>query len=315
VTPARGRGRLLRVGTEAAAWSVEGRTGGRLALARDLSSHFVGPVRDSAGAALTLMTVTDRRYLDAARWGDVNTVELTGWASRASAIARGVKRARIAFTVGQSFTPLPIATSPFVPAGAHALRGATYARGALTFRRERRLGRVSLSSRAALAGTLGGTAVPVQRRIFLAGADPYQTFGNPLLRSRGALLAGEGVHYQSPGGGDLRGLSPALTASWLVGVGTDIGLAVVERAQGGLFREIRLAAFADAALLDPRALGRDAVADAGLGLRAEHRIGPTTFVTRLDLPLLVTRPAAVVGAGAADGVFKLRLVWSLEDAL
>jgi len=45
-----------------------------------------------------------------------------------------------------------------------------------------------------------------------------------------------------------------------------------------------------------------------------HRVGPTNFVTRLDYPLLVSRPAAAVAAAAGDGVFKLRVVWSLEEA-
>ncbi|HMV32133.1 MAG TPA: hypothetical protein PKA50_08430, partial [Gemmatimonadales bacterium] len=33
------------------------------------------------------------------------------------------------------------------------------------------------------------------------------------------------------------------------------------------------------------------LADAGVGLRIDHRIGQTRFTTRADLPLLVNRPA------------------------
>jgi hypothetical protein len=89
---------------------------------------------------------------------------------------------------------------------------------------------------------------------------------------------------------------------------------VVTRPQQRLFSDVRVAAFADAALLDPQALGRAAAGDAGIGLRATHRIGPTRFVTRVDFPLLVTRPAAAVAGAAGDGAFKLRWVWSLEEA-
>jgi hypothetical protein len=75
-----------------------------------------------------------------------------------------------------------------------------------------------------------------------------------------------------------------------------------------------VAGFVDAALLDRAALGRAAAADAGVGVRAAHRIGPTRFVTRVDLPVLVSRPAAAVAGAAGDGAFKFRWVWSFEEA-
>ena len=34
----------------------------------------------------------------------------------------------------------------------------------------------------------------------------------------------------------------------------------------------------------------DFLGDAGLGLRADHRIGDTRFTTRFDFPLYVSRP-------------------------
>ena len=299
-------GRAPRRETEATSWSVEGRTGGRLGGSLDLSPHYQGPVEARAGLALALMTVTDARYLDRSRWSDTNTAELTGWAEATRAGAAGSQRSRVELTVGEAFAP--------VVGVAHSLRGSTYARGLLDLRSAARAGAFEVSFRTVAAGTLGGAAVPPERRIFLSGADPYETFANPLLRSAGSLLTRDGVHYQAPGGGGLRGFAPAVGASWLVGMGLEAGYRLYQRPGAGLFRSVSLRAFADGAWLDRAALGRDAAGDAGLGIGAAHRVGPTSFTTRLDLPLVVSRPAAAVAAAAGDGVFKLRVVWSLEEA-
>jgi len=42
----------------------------------------------------------------------------------------------------------------------------------------------------------------------VAGADPYTTFANPLLRSRGALFVRPDFHYQAPGDANLRAFRP-----------------------------------------------------------------------------------------------------------
>ena len=310
--------RAPRRETETASWSVEGRTGERVAGSLDLSPHFQGPVRARAGLALTLMTVTDARYLDRTRWADTNTAELTGWAEHARTDEVSSGSARAELTAGEAFAPVIEAPAvPCVPPGCvaqHSLRGASYARGLVDLRSAVRTGTFDFRTRWVAAGTLGGRAVPPQRRIFLAGADPYQVFANPLLRSAGSLLARDGVDYQAPGGGDLRGFAPAAAASWLVGAGAQADWRVFDRARGGLFRTIAVEAFAEGAWLDRAAIGRAAAGDAGLGISAGHRVGPTSFVTRLDFPFLVSRPAAAVAGGPRDGVLKLRAVWSLEEA-
>jgi hypothetical protein len=330
-TPARGRwrpdyyvsmrnpvsSRAPRRQTEVASWSVEGRTGERLAASMDLSSSFVGPVHDSAGMAATLMAVTDARYLDRARWSDVNTAELTAWASRSVDGEGGERRSRVAVTVGEAFEPYTVESCQgvllvCVPSG-RGLHWSTYVRGQLEQRLTGRAGPLVLRMRTVAAGVLGGLAVPVQRRIFLAGADPYQTFADPFLRSRGALLERSGVNYQAPGGGDLRGFAAAASATWLVGTTAELALPLLKRPARRLFSAVEAAAFVDAALLDPRAIGRDAAADAGVGLRATHRVGPTTFVTRVDFPLFVSRPEAAVGGRPSDGSLRLRVVWSLAE--
>jgi hypothetical protein len=156
--------------------------------------------------------------------------------------------------------------------------------------------------------------VPLQRRVFLFAADPYETFADPFLRSRGALLADRAVHYQAAGGLGLRGLAPGASAAWGVALNAEASRRLVERPRSRVLTSVSAALFADAALLDRAALGRAVAADAGVGLRAAHRIGPTRFVTRVDLPLLVTRPAAAVAGAAGDRPCKFRWVWSLEEA-
>jgi hypothetical protein len=141
-----------------------------------------------------------------------------------------------------------------------------------------------------------------QRQIFIAGADPYEQFTNPFLRSRGSLLAGRDMHYQMPGGGGLRGLARGTTATALVSLNADLDRVVISRpgrdtsstAGMRLVREVRVAAFGDLGFgtgdIPPDGKRRSLVADAGVGLRIGHRIGQTRFVSRLDFPLLVTRP-------------------------
>ena len=316
--------RAPRRHTEVATWWLEGRTGARLAGEVDRSPMFEGPERRSAGADLTVMVVTDARYLDRRRWDDVNTAELTAWAARSRDPGEGEPRAsaRVALTLGEWFKPsYPPAYYLWVgpgpppdPIGTRRLRGASYAHGVVEVGWERPVGAFTLRWRTVAAGVLGGTSAPLQRRIGLAGADPYETFRNPFLRSGGAFLAREGVHYQAAGGLGLRGFAPTATATWGAAVNLEAGLRVLERPRLGAFSAVTVAAFADAALLDHATLGRDGAADAGIGVRASHRIGPTRFVTRVDLPLLVSRPARAVSGAAGDGAFKFRWVWSLEEA-
>src|SRR5258708_24553223 len=70
-------------------------------------------------------------------------------------------------------------------------------------------------------GYASATPPPLQRRIMLAGADPYETFTNPLLRSTGALFVRPGFHYHASGGPNLRRVSPAPRGPWAVALNPD----------------------------------------------------------------------------------------------
>ena len=314
-------GQRPRVQGELAAWSVEGRTGARVAGTLDLTRQIGGASTASAGVSATLMTVTDLTYLDPQRWNDLNTAEMTMWVAHTRYAARGSRTSRLELSVGEAFAP--VAEAVAVPTGppnlpqyalvpGRNLRGSTYLRGQLETRRRARIGVFDLGIRTFAAGATAGGALPHQREIFLSGADPYAVFGNPFLRSRGSLFAGD-AHHQAPGGGDLRGFSPDVSAKWLVGANVEAGPRLIERPMRRLFSSVSVVVFADGALLDRHALHRAAAGDLGVGLRATHRIGPTSFVTRVDFPFLVSRASYAVGGASGDNRFKLRAVWSLEE--
>ena len=159
----------------------------------------------------------------------------------------------------------------------------------------------------------------------MSGADPYRQFANPFLRSRGALLSGNDVHYHMPGGGGVRGLQPGVTSTRLVAINVEADRAVHFRSDRDsatgrgvrLFREVRIAGFADAALgngdIPLAGNGASLVADAGVGLRIRHRIAQTSFVTRFDVPILVTRPRLAVDD--PEGSVRFRLIVSFSPAV
>ncbi len=79
---------------------------------------------------------------------------------------------------------------------------------------------------------------------------------------------------------------------------------------------VAVALFGDGALgdgdLDPSGRGRlRGAADAGVGLRIDHRIGETRFQTRVDLPLWVTVPALAREHTAGDRRLAWRWICSL----
>ena len=56
------------------------------------------------------------------------------------------------------------------------------------------------------------------------------------------------------------------------------------------------------------------LADAGVGVRASHRIGDTPFETRLDFPVYLSEPAFARNDFARDEAFDFRWVFSVQAA-
>ena len=60
------------------------------------------------------------------------------------------------------------------------------------------------------------------------------------------------------------------------------------------------------------AIGGVVFGDAGVGFRADHRIGDTRFVTRFDFPLYVSEPALAHDRG--PGVDRAGFRWTFSFA-
>ncbi|HMH57322.1 MAG TPA: hypothetical protein VK535_13775, partial [Gemmatimonadales bacterium] len=193
-------------------------------------------------------------------------------------------------------------------------------------------GFVEGTARRSLGGTLGlglrgyvGVAsgehtATKQRQIYFQGADPLAQLYNPFLRSRGALLVGEDFHYQMPGGAGVRGVDSRVSAAAIAAFNLEVERTLVSHPDARLFNRIALAVFTDVSHTlggSVQPLTGDRIRflmDAGLGVRAEHRIGDTRFTTRFDLPLYVSRPELAQDRNPGDDKFEFRWTFSFEPA-
>jgi hypothetical protein len=151
----------------------------------------------------------------------------------------------------------------------------------------------------------------------VAGADPYTTFTNPMLRSRGALFVRPGLHYQSPGDANLRGFRPDLGGRFALALNVE-GTKTVYRRDDGLLNRITLEAFADAGLVDSLAVpasgggSQTTLYDAGVGLVTRHRLNDLSWTMRFEVPLIVNRWD--YAAGGTDKRIRFRWIMSLEPS-
>jgi hypothetical protein len=81
----------------------------------------------------------------------------------------------------------------------------------------------------------------------------------------------------------------------VVSLNGELERTLLSRPRGKLLRRVGLALFGDVGhAIRDGIIGRGDrlrfLADAGIGIRAEHTIGQTSFTTRVDFPLLMSRP-------------------------
>ena len=302
-----------RLRWSAEVFNLDGRLGVSLKFDRDISRHYSRGPRVSWSFSAAHLVVFDETYVDSRMWDAVYTVELTPAIRFQWNGERTTTELRGTANVGTSG----------LPAGFTYRDGRSWVRGILELRHRRDIGPFQAAGRLYADGisNFSGAAPPRQRLVYLAGADPYQTFMNPFLRSVGAPLAQPDVNYSAPGGGNLRGYQAGLQTSRALAGNVELVVPVLRQSMRRVFASLSLAGFADAAWLARYdSLGTQGfnplIGDAGVGIRATHRIGPTTFTTRVDFPLFVSEPSAAAGAtpGVADAPRKFRFVWSLEDA-
>jgi len=278
---------LPRTETTVAAWAIEGRAGVALAVDRSLRRHPTFGADPHVGFAALWMATTDVGYLDPRLWDDAGTVEAGPWISTALQHGSAVLRAQLGARGGVVYwNP----GAGVVSADRYDVEPFARATGEASLRAPFLLG-TSLGLRAFAGGYLGSSNPVKQRRITIAGADPYQTFTNPLLRSRGALFVRPDFHYQAPGGANLRAFRSDLAGRWALALNTELSRAVFRRQQG-ILREVALEGFCDVGLVDSLAVtpspnGRwySQLHDLGAGVVTRQRIGDLAWTMRAEFPL------------------------------
>ena len=284
-------GRTSRVATSVAVWSVEGRTGAAIAL--DHSSPPPGGVgaHRHIGVAALWMATTNLGYLDHRLWDDAGSIEIGPRISTVARHGETVLRAKGAVTLGLVYRH---ATPPVASGRQYHYEGFNRTTGEVSVRTP--VGRATSFGARVFGGAYLGPSNPVrQRRIAVAGADPYETIADPFLRSRGALLVRPDFHYHAPGGANLRGFRNDLGGRWAVGVNLELTRAVV-RHHRGFLREAALEAFVDLGVVDTLAVpssppGRwyTTLYDGGLGIVTRHEVKGVEWTMRFELPLAVNR--------------------------
>jgi hypothetical protein len=286
---------------------VEGRAGGALRIEYQRPSFTLSP---RARWSLQLQFVTtagveELRYLDSTQWDDARTIELEG----------GMRT-----TAGRFQIELAVAGGHAAPRRGAPVRRQAYLRTTGSVAVRQPLGGRFYGTARGFAGlATAGAGVVRQRLIPLGSADPVTQWRSPFLRSRGALFRREGVHYHEPGGAGVRGLGPEVLARQAYGLTLELEREL-RRGEDGLLNRVSAAGFADGGLadgdLDPAGNNRiHGVADAGVGLRVDHRIGRTRFQTRIDLPVWVSRPALAQDRGSGSSRLRLRWLFSFKAPL
>jgi len=305
-----------RATTTLATWSVEGRSGVMFSLDRSERKRWVDRADPHSGFDALWMATTNVNFIDPRLWDDAGTVEAGPWFASTWPAGRTLLHTRIGVRGGVVYRyPGP----GIVSDDRYDVEGFLRGSAELSARRPFVLG-TRLGVRAFAGGYLANSPPPLQRRIYVAGAGPYETFTNPLLRSRGALFVRPDFHYQSPGDANLRGFAPQLGGRWALSANVEVSRSVLSRRQG-VVRSIALEVFGDAGVVDsaavPSATGRSAATtlwDAGVGLVSTHRIGDLAWTLRVELPLFVNRWEFAADRDAGDRRSAFRWLVSLAPS-
>jgi peptidase M1-like protein len=295
-------------------FNVEGRYGAALTVERKRRTHLTYGPTWLGSASVQWVAPDDFRYLDRGFYDDVGTVELTLGGGVTTTSAETEASLRTTLAGGLAYNRAGLTASGRSDLDPFYFRGTIEG----TARRQLLGGRIGIRAFAGVAS--GDHATAKQRQIYLQGADPLQQLNNPFLRSRGALLVGEDFHYHVPGGANLRGIDPRVSTAAIVGINLELERNLRSRPDARLFNRIALAAFTDLAHGiggSDQPLTGDRIkllADAGLGLRADHHIGDTRFTTRFDFPLYVSRPRLAQDREPGDDVVEFRWSFSFEPA-
>src|SRR5690242_21130139 len=237
------------------------------------------------------MATSNLGYLDRRLWEDAGTVEGGPWVSTTAHRGAALIRARLGARGGVVYlnpgAGYVAGTSRYDVAGFGRFTGEASVRAPFW------LG-TNLGLRL-FGGVYAGASPPVpQRRIPIAGADPYETFTDPLLRSRGALFVRPDFFYHAPGNGDLRGFRSDLGGRWAVTANVELTRSLWHG--HGILRDVALMGFTDRGLVDTMAVaaltpgGRSTLLyDAGVGLVTHQQVRDLAWTMRFEVPFVVNR--------------------------
>ncbi len=291
-------------------FNVEGRYGVSAELAWNRREHLSFGPTWSRGVRVEWVATDDFRYLDRGLYDDVGTVELQSFGGVTTQSAKWQLAARSSMGAGLAYNRdgLDVSARPELDP--------FYFRGQVEATARRPLGsKRSFGARVFIGVASGDHTAAKQRQIYLQGADPLQQLRNPFLRSRGSLLVGDDFRYHSPGGAGIRGIDQRMSTGAAVALNLELDQTVLARPTSRLFSRVAVAAFGDLAHAwgsHDSTVRRGFLGDAGVGLRADHRIGDTRFTTRFDLPLFVSRSDLSLRPSNDD--FDFRWVFSFEPA-
>ena len=306
---------MPRTDASVAGWYVEGRAGIALHGDRSLRQHQDFGPDPHAGFDAIWMAVSDLGYVDRRLWDDAGTIEAGPWfgTTHTSRNGREIWKTHASLNFGvvyrnpgagvQSSTRYDI-EGFFRPTIEASMRKPF-------------IGRTTLGARIYGGFYLAQNPPPLQRRVMVSGADPYETFTNPLLRSQGALFVRPDFHYHAPGNANLRGFRPDLGGKSAIALNLEITKSLRNR-ESGLLAGFALEAFTDAGIVDtmavPSADGHNytPLYDGGVGVVTRHRINELEWTMRFEAPFIVNRWD--YAASGTDKRVSFRWVLSLEPS-
>ncbi|HZA98465.1 MAG TPA: hypothetical protein VE399_06775, partial [Gemmatimonadales bacterium] len=297
------------------AFNLEGRYGAAASIEWSRRAHLnFGPVR-SHRVSLMWVATDDFRYLDPGFYDDAGIVEVQIGSGLETQSGSWALELRSSLGGGVAYNEEGLAASGRADLNPFYFNG--FLEGIARKKLTQSLG---LGVRAYLGAGTGSQDAAKQRQVYFQGSDPLAQLYNPFLRSRGAPLVGDDFNYHSPGGANVRAADSRLSTAAIVAVNLELEQALVTRPESHLFNRVMVALFTDLAhrisgISRPPAGDRiEFLGDAGVGLRAEHRIGDTRFMTRFDVPLYLSRPEVGQHASAGDEELEFRWTFSFEPA-
>ena len=286
------------IGLSAGAWMLDGVAKLNVAKSWDQSQFpLANGQRRFLTLALTATLPYDTAWMDPLRWEDARVVDASA-EYRWSAPRPDGLSAR-ALVVGGLVAPRA------------ALGGDTrgFGRVQVEGSKVRTFGARSVNS--AMLRLFAGAShdAPRQRSIGLSSLGPTETFGNHLLRGRGAPLARSDVHYVVPGNAGLRGYSPLLRVTNVAAANAQLSRVVYSPRARSLAPRVSLSAFTDLAWGSLDVLGTGGqgrfFGDAGLGASFGGTLYDQSYTVRVDFPLWTRDAVSGSDEGTVNWVVSL----------